>query len=57
MKLELDKKNVIITGATGGIGSKIVEDMSNLGANLIISGTNESKLIELADSPKKILFM
>ena len=31
---DLKNKNIIITGATGGIGSSIVEKLSECGANI-----------------------
>ena len=43
----LNKKNIIVTGATGGIGSSIVEKLSETGANIIASGTKVQKLEEL----------
>ena len=43
----LNKKNVIVTGATGGIGSSIVKKLSETGANIIASGTKVQKLEEL----------
>ncbi len=45
--INLENKNIILTGATGGIGNSIVETLSSLKANLIITGTNEKKLEEL----------
>ena len=53
MKFDLNNKNVLITGATGGIGSKIVEKMSNIGANILVTGTNNEKLIKLTEKFKK----
>ena len=43
----LNKKNIIVTGATGGIGSSIVKKLSETGANIIASGTKVHKLEEL----------
>ncbi len=37
-------KNVLITGATGGIGSAIVDIFHRNGFNIIASGTNDDKL-------------
>ena len=37
-------KNIIITGATGGIGKVLVETLLSLGANLVLISHNESKL-------------
>ena len=44
---DLNKKNIIVTGATGGIGSSIVKKLSKTGANIIASGTKVHKLEEL----------
>ena len=42
-------KNVLITGATGGIGSAILDIFYKNGFNIIASGTNEDKLKNLQD--------
>lgn len=42
--MNFDGKSVLITGATGGIGKAVVEKFHAQGANIIASGTNESKL-------------
>jgi 3-oxoacyl-[acyl-carrier protein] reductase len=44
---DLKNKNVIITGASGGIGNSIVEKFSECGANILASGTKIEKLEEL----------
>ena len=41
-------KKVLITGATGGIGKAITKLFDSMGADLILSGTNVSKLDNLA---------
>ena len=43
----LKNKNVIITGATGGIGNSIVEKFFECGANILATGTRIEKLEEL----------
>ena len=43
----LKNKNIIVTGATGGIGNSIVEKLGMCGANIVASGTNEEKLEKL----------
>ncbi len=43
----LSNKNALITGATGGIGAAIAKTLAKQGANLVLSGTREEKLIEL----------
>jgi 3-oxoacyl-[acyl-carrier protein] reductase len=45
---KLNGKNVLITGATGGIGSAIAKTLHSQGAKLVISGTKEEKLQQLA---------
>ena len=42
--IDLKNTNIIITGATGGIGKSIVEKLYNLNANIIAIGTNLEKL-------------
>jgi short-subunit dehydrogenase len=37
-------KNILITGATGGIGSKTLQLLSNSGANIFITARNAKKL-------------
>lgn len=46
--LNLQGKNALITGATGGIGSAISHLLAAQGANLVISSTNEEKLTKLS---------
>ena len=43
----LKNKNIIITGASGGIGSSIVEKLHENGANILATGTRVEKLEEL----------
>jgi 3-oxoacyl-[acyl-carrier protein] reductase len=43
----LKNKNIIITGASGGIGSSIVAKLENCGANILATGTRIEKLEEL----------
>jgi short-subunit dehydrogenase len=43
-------KNVLITGATGGIGAQAAKMLATSGANIFISGRNAEKLKELAES-------
>ncbi len=41
---DLENKNIIVTGASGGIGNSIVEKLDKLGANILASGTKIDKL-------------
>ncbi|MDA9153067.1 3-oxoacyl-ACP reductase FabG [Candidatus Pelagibacter sp.] len=43
----LEKKNIIVTGASGGIGSAIIKKLYEAGANILASGTRIEKLEEL----------
>ena len=43
----LKGKNIIITGASGGIGNSITEKLVQAGANILASGTRAEKLEEL----------
>jgi 3-oxoacyl-[acyl-carrier protein] reductase len=44
---DLKKKNIIITGASGGIGNSIIEKFNECGANILASGTRIEKLEKL----------
>ena len=43
----LKDKNIIVTGASGGIGNSIVERLNQSGANILATGTRIEKLEEL----------
>ena len=43
----LKNKNIIVTGASGGIGNSIVEKLYDQGANILATGTRLEKLEEL----------
>ena len=43
----LEDKNIIITGASGGIGNSIVQKLYENGANILASGTKIEKLEKL----------
>ena len=45
--IDLKNKNIIITGASGGIGFSIVERLNNIGANILATGTKIEKLEDL----------
>ena len=46
-------KNVLITGATGGIGNSLVERFHTSGFNVCATGTNKDKLKNLEEKYKK----
>ncbi len=50
----LKNKNIIVTGASGGIGKSIVEKLYNSGANILATGTRIEKLQELKEKFKNI---
>ena len=50
----LKNKNIIVTGASGGIGNSIVEKLYDNGANLLATGTKIEKLEELKKKFKNI---
>ena len=51
---EVAKKNIIVTGASGGIGNSIVEKLSKNGANILATGTKKEKLDELKSKFKNL---
>ena len=50
----LKNKNIIVTGASGGIGSSIVEKLHDNDANILATGTRIEKLEELKKKFKNI---
>ena len=50
----LENKNIIITGASGGIGNSIVQKLYDNGAKILASGTKIEKLEELKKKFKNI---
>ena len=52
--INLNKKNIIVTGASGGIGNSIVKKLSDFGANILATGTKIEKLEELKSKYKNI---
>ncbi|MDB5280022.1 MAG: family oxidoreductase [Ferruginibacter sp.] len=55
----LNGKNILLAGATGGIGSKLVKLLAGSGANLFLAARSQEKLQQLAAanniSPEKIV--
>ena len=51
---DLENKNIIVTGASGGIGNSIVEKLYECNANILATGTRIEKLEELKSKFNKI---
>ena len=52
--IDLKNKNIIVTGASGGIGNSIVYKLNEFGANILASGTKIEKLEQLKKKFKNI---
>ena len=52
--IDLNGKNIIVTGASGGIGNSIIEKLNQVGANILASGTRIEKLEDLKIKYKNI---
>ena len=53
--IDLKNTNIILTGATGGIGNSILEKLITSGANVLATGTNEDKLKSIKEKYKTII--
>jgi len=51
---DLKNKNIIVTGASGGIGNSIIKKLYEAGANILASGTKIEKLENLKKKFEKI---
>ena len=51
---DLENKNIIVTGASGGIGNSIVEKLYECNANILATGTKIEKLEALKGKFNKI---
>jgi 3-oxoacyl-[acyl-carrier protein] reductase len=51
---DLENKNIIVTGASGGIGNSVIEKLNECGANILASGTRIEKLEELKKKYSRI---
>lgn len=47
MHINFKKRIALVTGATQGIGKQIAEDMGRLGAELVLTGTNQEQITKL----------
>tara|TARA_Y100000748_G_scaffold290010_1_gene276314 strand:- start:6 stop:743 length:738 start_codon:yes stop_codon:yes gene_type:complete len=52
--INLKNTNVILTGATGGIGNSILEILINAEANVVATGTNDEKLNSIKNKYKSV---
>ena len=52
--INLKNLNIILTGATGGIGNAILDKLYNLDANIIATGTKDEKLNILKEKYKNV---
>ena len=52
--INLKNKNIIVTGASGGIGNSIVKKLSEFEANILATGTKIEKLEELKSKIKNV---
>lgn len=52
MKIDFQGQTVLITGATRGMGKQFADDFAGLGANLILTGTDQDKIARLNQSAK-----
>tara|TARA_Y100000590_G_scaffold206881_1_gene234328 strand:- start:220 stop:957 length:738 start_codon:yes stop_codon:yes gene_type:complete len=52
--IDLKNLNIILTGATGGIGNSILDCLINGGAKVLATGTNEEKLKKIQDKYKGV---
>ena len=53
--IDLKNFNIILTGATGGIGSAILDKIYSLKANVIATGTNKDKLNKIENKYKGVI--
>ena len=53
--IDLKNLNIILTGATGGIGGSILDILDNCNAKIIATGTNQEKLEKIKDKYKNVV--
>ena len=54
MNFNIENKNILVTGAAGGIGKAIVQSFDGKGNKILLTGTNNEKLKFLSNSLKSI---
>ena len=54
MNFNIENKNILVTGAAGGIGKAIVQSFDGKGNKILLTGTNNEKLNFLSNSLKSI---
>tara|TARA_B100001540_G_scaffold43185_1_gene38354 strand:+ start:3475 stop:4212 length:738 start_codon:yes stop_codon:yes gene_type:complete len=52
--INIKNLNIVLTGATGGIGGAILEKLVSSGANILATGTNEEKLKSINEKYKSV---
>jgi len=53
--INLKNTNVVLTGATGGIGNSILENLVDTEANVVATGTNEEKLSAIKNKYQSVI--
>lgn len=48
--MDLSERKVVITGASGGIGSSLAQALANAGCQVLLTGRNEEKLKQISTS-------
>ena len=51
---DLKNKNIIVTGASGGIGNSIVKKLYQVGANVLVAGSYVFGAADRADAISKV---
>ena len=52
--INLKNTNILLTGATGGIGNSILENLVTAEANVVATGTNEEKLNKIKNKYQSV---
>ena len=52
--IDLKNLNIILTGATGGIGRSILYSLNKYNAKIIATGTNENKLNQIKEQYRNV---